>query len=91
MRPYDILNNWTVEEVMVSYGEYANIHARENYQMIPPKERIKKRMTEYDKWAVMFVSLNDALKLSKESPEEIERKRQNEIDLQEMANMLMQY
>ena len=89
MRPFEILDTWTVEEVMVSYGEYANIRARENYEMTPPKERAKKRMTEFDKWAVMFVSLADALKLDKETPEDIERRKQNEIDLQEVANMLM--
>lgn len=89
MRPYEILNDWTVEELMVAYGEYANMHARENYEMTPPKERAKKHMTEFDRYAVMFVSLEDALRLDAETPEDIERRKQNEIDLQEMANMLM--
>lgn len=88
MRPAEILNNWTVEELMVAYGEYANIKAHESYDMMTPKERVKKHMTEYDRWAVMFVPFQDALSVSSEN-ERAEERRQNELDLQEAARLFM--
>lgn len=86
MRPYEILENWTVEEVMVAYGEYANIRSKESWEMTPPKERAKKHMIPSDRWAVVFVSLEDALKMA-ERGESLST--QNEIDLQNVANMLL--
>lgn len=88
IRPYQILTEWTVEELMVAYGEYANIHARESYEMMSPKERAKKRVLPTDRWAVKFISLEDALNMQKNGLDESTR-RQNEIDLQEMADMLL--
>ena len=88
LRPYEILTEWTVEELMVAYGEYANIHARESYEMMSPKERAKKRVLPTDRWAVKFISLEDALKMQKDGIVESTR-RQIEIDLLEMAVMLL--
>lgn len=31
-RPNDILDNWTVPELLVAFGEYANEKAKENYE-----------------------------------------------------------
>lgn len=73
---------------MVAYGEYANIHARESYEMMSPKERAQKRVLPTDRWAVKFISLEDALKMQKNMVDETTL-RQNEIDLQEMADMLL--
>lgn len=86
MRPYDILNDWTVEEVMVAYGEYANIKSKEHWEMTSPKDRAKKHMLPSDRWAVAFVSLEDAIKMSEQG---VTNFRQNEIDLQNVANMLL--
>lgn len=86
MRPYDILNEWTVEEIMVAYGEYANIKSKRHWEMTPPKERAKKHMLPSDRWAVVFVSLEDALRMSEQGESNF---TQTEIDLQNVANMLL--
>lgn len=85
LRPYTILTEWTVEELMVAFGEYANIHSKESYEMTPAKERAKKRMTWADQWAVKFVPLEDALKM--QDGEDVDKVRQNELALQDAASM----
>ena len=56
--------------------------------MMSPKERAKKRVLPTDRWAVKFISLEDALNMQKNGLDESTR-RQKEIDLQEMADMLL--
>lgn len=84
MRPYEILTEWTVEELMVAFGEYANKHSKEAYEMTPPKERAKKHQTWADQWAVKFVSLEDALKMQEGDSKQ---RRLDEAELQNAANI----
>lgn len=58
MRPYDILTNWTCEELCVAYGEYANIHSSEAYESRMAyfrKDKPKKPLPD-EKWAVIFLT-----------------------------------
>lgn len=86
MRPYEILSEWTVEELMVAYGEYANIHSRETYEMLSDKDRAKRKIKPSDRWAVKFISLEDALKM--QEPVSVEES-QSTIDLQNAADLLL--
>lgn len=51
IRPNDILNDWTVPELIVTYGEYANEQAQKNladWKSLDTKQRIKtERPPEY--------------------------------------------
>lgn len=85
VRPYDILTTWTVEELMVAFGEYANAHALEAWEMMDAKERRKKGKIWTDRWAVLFVPLEDALKMQNE---DTEQQRVDEIQLQNAADIL---
>ena len=44
IRPSEILDEWTVPELIVTYGNYANEQARRNYEdwkSLEPRERVK--------------------------------------------------
>ena len=86
MRPYTILTEWTIEELLVAYGEYANIHAKESYDMMSPKERAKKHIQPLDRYAVLFIPLETALEMQNNPEEDFE---QTQIDLQNAADFLM--
>lgn len=72
---------------MVAFGEYANAHSIESYELLSPKERAKKHKVWTDRWAVLFVSLEDALKMQSEQP--AEERRANELSLEDAASILM--
>lgn len=56
MRPLQILTEWTCEELLVAFAQYANRNAKENYDTMTRKERAKKKMTRIDRWAMPFVT-----------------------------------
>lgn len=87
MRPTEILNNWTVEELMVSYGYYANRHSIEYIESVPEKEWAKHKpepITWLDRWAVLFVSNDQMEELNND-----EKKNLEEQDFLEAASMLL--
>lgn len=83
LRPYDILTTWTPEELLVSFGEYANIRALSSWELMPKKERRGKVWT--DRWAVLFVPLEEAIEMQN-APEGSDL---NNIDLQNAADLLL--
>lgn len=59
MRPTEILETWTCEELLVAYGHYANQHSAEYVESVPQKEWAKHKpepITWLDRWAVFFVT-----------------------------------
>lgn len=87
MRPTDILETWTVEELMVAYGYYANRHSAEYLESIPQKEWGKQKpkpLTWLDRWAVLFVSEEQVEEINKDTTESLEEK-----DFIEAANLIL--
>lgn len=84
MRPYEILTGWTCEELLVSYGVYANSHAHERFAMMSPKERAMHKdengrpapLTWLDRWAVLFVTPEQMNELASDT---VDRKNQDEL------------
>lgn len=74
-RPLDILTTWNCEELLVAYGFYANVHARERYEMMSPKDRAQNKDADgrpaplqwYDRWAVLFVTPEQMSELAKDT------------------------
>lgn len=89
MRPTDILNNWTCEELMVAYGEYANRHSNEYVEMTPKKEWAKHNppITWLDRWAVLFVDKQQMAELAKDQ-ERDKQMAKDEADITEAAKIL---
>lgn len=59
IRPGEILDTWTVPELIVAYGEYANEIADKNYKewkAIPPEHRGSDRPPRY---IVQFIGVKD--------------------------------
>lgn len=73
LRPYEILNNWTCEELLVAYGVYANQHSSNYYDMLSKKDRRLKKMTSLDRWAMPFVSQAQLERLAERHTEEQQR------------------
>lgn len=87
MRPTEILENWTVEELMVSYGYYANQHSAEYLESIPQKEWAKQKpkpLTWLDRWAVLFVSEEQIKEINDDTVKSLEEK-----DFIEAANLIL--
>lgn len=67
MRPYYVLTEWTCEELLVAYGEYANIHSAEAYEnrmaMFRTNEKPKKPSLD-EKWAVIFLTTQELLEIN---------------------------
>lgn len=75
LRPTEILNTWTVEELMVAYGYYANRHSAEYIESVPEKEWAKQKpepLTWLDRWAVLFVSADQMEELNSDEKESLE-------------------
>lgn len=76
MRPYEILTQWTCEELAVAYGEYANVHSAEAYEtrmaMFRKNEK-PKRPAPDEKWAVMFVTREELKALHEKAKEKSNR------------------
>ena len=66
MRPTDILLNWSCEELLVAYGYYADRKSAEYVETIPKKEWAKKHITWLDRWAVLFITQDQAEELTKD-------------------------
>lgn len=80
LRPMEILRGWACEELLVTYGIYANQNSAVNYEMLTPKERARKQMTPLDRWATPFVTEEQAHNLAQEQKkEEQERREQTDI------------
>lgn len=89
MRPTVILNEWTCEELMVAYGEYANHHSNEYVEMTPKKEWAKHKppITWLDRWAVLFVDKEQMTELAKDQ-QDSESRAKAEADISEAAKIL---
>ncbi len=80
MRPLEILENWTVEELLVAYGYYADLHSAEYIESVPEKEWATHKpepITWTDRWAVLF--------LEPEQVEELQNDEQKAIDESDFA------
>lgn len=90
LRPYEIMTEWTCEELLVAYGFYANVKSAQNFAMISPKDRATHKDENgrpapigwLDRWAVLFVTPDQMAELS----EDIGHKK-SEDDLQMAARM----
>lgn len=89
MRPTEILNTWTCEELMVAYGEYANHHSNEYVEMTPKKEWAKHKppITWLDRWAVLFVDKQQMAELAQDR-EKDKQMAKDEADITEAAKIL---
>lgn len=89
MKPAEILTTWNCEELMVSYGYYANIHSNEYVEMIPKKEwgKHKPPITWLDRWAVLFVDSQQMQELAEGAAQSSENKKQ-EADIEEAARII---
>lgn len=89
MRPTDILNNWTCEELMVAYGEYANRHSNEYVETIPKKDWAKHKppITWLDRWAVLFVDKHQMAELADDKAKD-KQQAKDEADISEAARIL---
>lgn len=87
IRPYTILTEWTCEELLVAYGEYANIHSAEAYEtrmaMFRKNEKPRKPSPD-EKWAVVFLTTEELKELNSKKPNE-----NNQIDLADLAKNLL--
>ena len=76
MRPYEILTQWSCEELAVAYGEYANIHSNEAYEarmaMFRKNEKPKKPAPD-EKWAVIFVTRQELAEMHEKAKQKADR------------------
>lgn len=87
MRPTDILNTWTVEELMVAYGHYINAKSNEYVESVPQKEwptHKPEPITWLDRWAVLFVSDEQVKEIGKDEVQAVD-----ENDFIRAAKMLL--
>lgn len=83
MRPLEILNNWSCEELLVAFGVYGNQMSAKAYEMTPKQERRKKHMTELDRYIMPFFTETDVARLYEEP------KQKNEPDeMEKIANII---
>lgn len=89
MKPAEILTTWNCEELMVSYGYYANIHSNEYVESIPKKEwgKHKPPITWLDRWAVLFVDKRQMGELATDSSN-AEKDAKKEADIAEAARII---
>lgn len=90
MRPYEILNNWTCEELLVAYGYYVNVKTNEYVETVPRKDwatHKPKPITWLDRWGVLFVSSEQMSELAADN-EDANKKVQDELDIAEAAKIL---
>lgn len=86
MRPYTILTEWSCEELLVAYGEYANIHSAEAYEsrMVFFRKNEKPRKPSPDeKWAVIFLTREELEELNSQKADD------NNINLADLAEKLL--
>ena len=69
LRPLDILSDWSCEELLVAYGYYADQKSAEYVETVPKKEWAKKHITWLDRWAVLFITQDQADELTKDEEE----------------------
>jgi hypothetical protein len=69
MRPMDILTQWNCEELLVAYGYYADQKSAQYVDMTPKKEWAKKHITWLDRWAVLFITKDQAEELTRDEKE----------------------
>lgn len=76
MRPYEILTQWSCEELAVAYGEYANIHSNEAYEakmsLFRKNEKPKKPAPD-EKWAVIFVTRQELAEMHEKAKKQADR------------------
>lgn len=78
LRPTEILTEWNCEELLVAYGYYADLKSAQYVEMTPKKEWAKKKITWLDRWAVLFITQDQADELTKDVSEL--SKKQTEMD-----------
>lgn len=83
MRPIEILNDWSCEELLVAFGVYGNQMSAKAYEMTPKQERRKKQMTELDRYVMPFFTETDLAKLYAEPVRKTEPD-----DMEKIANII---
>lgn len=78
LRPMEILTEWTCEELLVAYGFYADQKSAEYVETVPKKEWAKKGITWLDRWAVLFITQDQAEELTKDIDELPQRLKASE-------------
>lgn len=86
-RPMDILLNWSIEELLVAYGYYADQKSAQYVEMTPKKEWAKKHITWLDRWAVLFITQDQAEELTRDV-DEAEKKLPKDASLENAASIL---
>lgn len=69
LRPMEILTEWSCEELLVAYGYYADQKSAEYVETVPKKEWAKKGITWLDRWAVLFITQDQAAELTRDEDE----------------------
>lgn len=69
----EILTEWTCEELLVAYGIYANQNSSSYYDMLSKKERYTKGMTQNDRWAMPFVTMEQLSEMNQQTADDKER------------------
>lgn len=87
MRPMTILTEWSCEELLVAYGVYANVHSKENFDMMSKAERRKKNLNYFDRWAVPFFSREQVAELG----QVVEEAQKEQDDLNRIAEALFSW
>ncbi len=66
LRPLEILTTWSCEELLVAYGNYANSKTSSFIDATPKKEWAKQHITWLDRWAVLFITQDQAEELTRD-------------------------
>lgn len=87
LRPMEVLLNWSIEELLVAYGFYADQKSAEYVETVPKKEWAKKHITWLDRWAVLFITQDQAEELTKDV-HKAEEKTLKDTGLENAASIL---
>ncbi len=87
IRPMDILTQWNCEELLVAYGYYADQKSAQYVEMTPKKEWAKKHITWLDRWAVLFITQDQAEELTKDVSE-LDKKKADADSLAKASEIL---
>lgn len=79
-QPTKILTEWTCEELLVTFGVYANQNSAMAYEMMSKKERYKKKMTSLDRWQMPFVTIDQVAEMN-------QREKQDQDQLSDMETI----
>lgn len=70
LRPFDILKNWTCEELLVAYGVYMNQRSQANFEMMSQQDKKRKKVDEMERWAIPFISYEQIEEMENKTEED---------------------